>query len=420
MAEAGTLEGKSLSDEALQAEPYDYYRLVREQDPVHFDPALNMYLVSRYEDLQTVLRDAVTYSQELGWGRQFAHGYFEEFKAILERDGGGFFPDPILTDPPKHTRIRKLLENAFTAHRMKALEPNVRRIVINLIERFAGRGEADGMMDIAVPMTVLFQCEQLGLEHGDWKTIKRWSDAYSSQIGRMQDREQTLECAREVCELQNYVIARVRERQANPGEDMISDLVRARLDDDEHPELTFAETVALTRALLIGGIDTVSTALSNLLYTIATQPDVARELHENIDDDRYLGRFIEESLRIEPPVRGLSRVTTKDVELGGKNIPEGAHLLILFASGNDDESVFGHPRAFDADRPNLMRHLTFGAGTHLCVGMALARMEIRVAIRELVKRLENIQLAVPASEVGYTTNVAMVSRESLPLKFSRR
>ncbi|MBV1687190.1 cytochrome P450 [Novosphingobium sp. G106] len=414
------LTGKSLIDLAIQSHPHAFYGLVRDNDPVHFDEQLGMYLVSRYEDLQVVLRDAITFSQERGWNKQFAHGFFDEFKAILERDGGGYFPDVILQDPPKHTRIRKLLEKAFTAHRMKTLEPNVGKIVANLLDALAGRDQIDGISDIATPMTIGFMCEQLGFEHADAGKIKQWSDAYVAQVGRMQDREQMLENAELICELQNYVIDRVRERQAQPREDMVSDLVTARLDDDDQPALTFAEIVALTRALLVGGNDTTSTGLSNLLYTIATRPDLADELYENIDNDRFVTRFVEESLRIEPPVRGLSRVTTKEVELGGKIIPEDSHLLILFASGNDDSAVFDNPRDFDPSRKNLARHLSFGAGTHLCVAMALARMEAKIAIREIVKRFKNIELAVPAEELLFVPTIANFSRINLPLKVVQR
>jgi cytochrome P450 len=115
-----------------------------------------------------------------------------------------------------------------------------------------------------------------------------------------------------------------------------------------------------------------------------------------------------------------SACSAKAVELGGKQLPEGARLLILFASGNDDEALYDLPREFDHDRKNLSRHLTFGAGTHLCVGIALARMEIRVAIREFVTRLKHVRLVVPAEEHSYTTNVAQVSRDSLPLTFVQR
>jgi len=414
------LADATLTDPKILARPNAFYGAMRTEDPVHHDPKLGMYLVSRYADLQTVLRDPATFSVEKGYEAQYAKGFAAEFKEILIREGGGFFPDAIMTDPPRHTRIRKLMDKAFTAHRVKQLEPAIAAVVSDLIEQFADKGRADGINDFAVPMTIRIICAQLGLDHFDGGKIQRWSHAVTQQIGRMQTREQMIEHAKDICDLQNYLIARIRERGAEPREDMISDLVHARTDDPEHPTLTFEEVVSLVRATLIAGNETTATALGNLLFVLATQPDMARQLSATVDDDRLLTRFVEELLRIEPPVRGLARMTTKEVELGGKVLPKGAHLLLLYASANDDDKEFPCPRTFDVNRGNLGRHLSFGAGIHRCIGLALARMEIKVAAREFVKRLDTIQLAVPVEEIAYLPTVATRSIERLPLTFTRK
>ena len=410
----------SLTDPKILARPNAFYGALRSDDPVHLDPKLNMYLVSRYEDLMTVLRDSVTFSVQKGYSEQYAKGFAAEFKEILIRDGGGFFPDAIMSDPPYHTRIRKLMDKAFTAHRVKQLEPAIAKVVADLIEDLADKGEADGVNDFAVPMTIRIICKQLGLEQFDAAKIQRWSHAVTQQIGRMQTREEMVKHAREICDLQHYLIAEIRARQAQPRDDMISDLVHARTDDAENATLTFEEVVSLIRALLIAGNETTATALGNLLFILATQPEMAKQLKESIDDDRLLTRFVEELLRIEPPVRGLARMTTREVELGGKVLPKGAHMLLLYASANDDEKEFPCPREFDVNRGNLSRHLSFGAGVHRCVGLSLARMEIKVAAREFVKRLENFKLAIPVEEIRYLPTVATRSIERLPLTFARR
>jgi cytochrome P450 len=410
----------SIADPAILAKPNDYYRALRSGDPVHYDEKLGVYMVSRYADLQTVFRDPITFSQEKGWHQQFARGYLEELKEILIRDGGGYFPEAILRDPPRHARVRRLMEKAFSGRRVMLLEPTIRKVIGELIEKAADRGYADGVTDFAMPMTIAIMCEQLGVNHRDGKKIEKWSRAYTAQVGGLQDRATMLEHAKQICDLQNYIIAQVRARQANRTEDMISDLVYARLDDEENPTLTFEEIVALARAMLVGGNDTTATALSNLLLLIARNPALAAQLEECMGDSVRLGRFVEELLRIEPPVRGLFRVTTKEVELGGKVLPEGAYVCMLFASGNDDESVFDCPRSFDADRKNLTKHMSFGGGVHLCVGMALARMEIKVAAVELMTRLKDIKLAVPIEEIRYVPTVAVLSMKNLPLTFSRR
>jgi cytochrome P450 len=414
------LHGISLIDPAISAQPAAYYAAMREGDPVHYDEKLGMYLISRYEDIQTVQRDPIAFSVEHGYKAQYAAGFFAEFQEILVREGQGFFPDAIMSDPPYHTRIRKLMDNAFSAHRVRQLEPLIEDIVRESIEEVADRGECDGVKDFAVPVTIRVICRQLGIETYDADKIQRWSHAVTQQIGRMQDREQMVENAREICDLQNFLIAQIRDREANPREDMISDLVHARAEGEDNPTLTFAEVVSLVRALMIAGNETTATAMSNLLYILAVQPDVVQLLQDAVDDDRLLSRFVEELLRIEPPVRGLSRMTTKEVELGGKTLPSGAHLLLMYASANDQDDVFACPRQFDMERPNLGRHVSFGGGPHRCIGLSLARMEIRVAAREVIRRLKDIKLGVPVEELRYLPTVATHSLESLPITFTKR
>ena len=196
--------------------------------------------------------------------------------------------------------------------------------------------------------------------------------------------------------------------------------MHARLDDDQHPKLTFQEQVSCVRAMLIAGNDTTAAALTNMMMIFATQPALAKQLHESADDERVLTRFVEEVLRLEPPAHGLYRTTTKEVELGGKVLPAFAQVCILFASANDDDTQFACPRTLDVSRPNINKHLTFGAGIHLCIGAALARMEIKVAAQEIIKRLDNIKLAMPFEELTYLPTLATQTLERLPLSFSRR
>lgn len=416
------LASASLKDPDICAHPNEYYAAMRAQDPVHFDQKLGVWLVSRYADLQTVFRDPVTFSMKHGYESTYAKGFIEEFKQILERDGGGFFPDAIMSDPPEHTRVRKLMDKAFTVHRVKQLEPGITAVVAKMTEALAEKvteqGHCEFVRDFAQPMTIAIICEQLGLDHFDAHKIERWSQAIVQQISHMQTRERMLENAQQICELQNYLIARIREREAEPREDMISDLVHAITEDGT--KLTFKETVSLVRAMLIAGNETTATALTNLCYLLATQPEQAELLRKAADDDRLLTRFIEELLRIEGPVRALSRMTTREVELGGAKLPAHAPLLLLFASGNDDESEFACPRNFDINRGNLARHVGFGAGPHRCIGSALARMELKVAARELIKRLDNFKLEIPADQVKFMPTVSTRTIAALPVSFTRR
>ena len=417
-----SLAETSLTEPAILAQPSDFYWTMRNEDPVHYDEKLGMWLVSRYEDIVTVLRDPETFSDKQGYEAQYASGYFEEFKKILEQEGGGFFPDVIKSDPPEHTRIRRLMDGAFSAHRVKMLEPGITRIIAGLVDKVAdkaGKGEVvDGITEFAIPLTIAVICEQLGISQYNGEKIKRWSEAITAQIGRMQSREEMVENAKLICELQNFISEQMKDRAANPKEDMISDLVHAETADGS--KLTFAEAVSLVRALVIAGNDTTATAIGNLLFILATQPGLAQQLYDNVEDDRFVTRFVEELLRFAPPVRGLAKMATKETVLAGKTLPKGAHMLVLYASGNDDEAQFECPRNFDLSRGNVGTHVAFGVGIHRCIGSSLARMEIKVAAKELIKRVSEIKLAVPVAEITYGRSVATRSIAALPLTFKRR
>ncbi|WP_319455625.1 MULTISPECIES: cytochrome P450 [unclassified Mycobacterium] len=406
----------SFIDPAIQEKPFAYYRALRDGDPVHFEEDLGMFLVSRHEDLMAVLRDPIVFSQELGYYRQMAHGHLDEMKDILIREGGGFFPDVANIDPPRHTRARRLLSQAFGRLRMKALEPQFERLVDELIDGFVERGEADGLHDLALPMAIAFSMQQLQVDDLDMSTIKRWGSAYLSQFSLTNTREDMIRAAHDLCEMQNYLIELVRRRMHAPEDDMLSDIIRADTSDEE--PLSFEELVATARALLINTHDSMSTAFTNILFKVATDPAIAQHFYEAADDDSRMGRFIEELMRLEPPVRALSRVTTKPVTLGDTQLPEGAHLLILFASANDDEAVFECPRQFDSGRVNIRKSLTFGAGVHLCLGIALARMQLLVAARQTAKRMGDISLAIPIEDIRYLPNAALLAMERLPLVFT--
>src|ERR1700712_73955 len=236
-AEGQLQPGATVADPDVRANPWPFYESIRRDHPVFHDPNIDMYLVSRFEDLQKVLADPHTFSVKHGYAEQSSKGFQDEFREILRTQGGGFFHDGIMSDPPEHTRIRRLLEKAFTAHRVKQLEPEIRSIAVEVIERVADAGKADGVHDIANPFTIRVIRKQLGFDDLPPEKIAQWSLAAVAQIGRMQDREQMLENARIYCEMQNYIIDRIRERQSKPSEDMISDLVYARLDDDANPTL---------------------------------------------------------------------------------------------------------------------------------------------------------------------------------------
>lgn len=413
--------GESRLDPEILNNSFPFYRALRKEVPVYFDEKLDVYLISKHDDVLAVLRDDTHFSLEHGYQDRWANGHAEELEAILRRDSGVFVRDPAL-DPPAHTRVRKLIEKAFTAHRVKSLEPRIRAIVGDVIDALLVRGEADGRLDIGTTITARVVCDQLGFDFDEVgiDNFDRWTTAWIAQMGRMQTREEMLENAKDIVELQKYIVGKIRDRERAPKEDMTSDIVHARLDDDDNPTLSFEEQVAWIRALMIGGNDTTATALANLMMILATRPDLARRLHEIADDDLLVTRFADEVLRIEPPAHGLYRTAVKEVVVGGVKIPEGAQVCILFASANDDDAVFAFPRDFDLDRKNSSRTLTFGAGIHRCVASALARVEVKIAAQEIIRRMDNIRLAIPEEELRYLPTLGTQTLDKVPIVFTRR
>jgi hypothetical protein len=360
------LDTASMTDPIISARPRAFYAAMRSLDPVHWDEKLGMYLVSRYEDIAAIQQDPITYSVNKGYHTQQAKGFQQEFQEILERDGGGYFPDAIMSDPPYHTRIRKLMEKAFSAHRVKDLEPRIEKVVIDLIDSVADRGEADAVQDFAVPLTVRIICEQLGLDWAMKDRIARWSIAVTAQIGRMQDREQMLGHAREICDLQHYLIAKMREREADPREDMISDLVHAR--DAEGQALRFAEAVSLIRALLIAGND----------------DRLASVCHEILHDLIHFGS--------ECPLHGCGRDSLNS-KLSGKNQGGGVNLrrsnrITVIRHRSDQPN-----RAFDRVQA---AHGALGAGDSSSVGEVASvsqRSRTRSGVQEVaIERHDNLCL----------------------------
>jgi cytochrome P450 len=227
-------------------------------------------------------------------------------------------------------------------------------------------------------------------------------------------------CAEQTVEMWHYITDRIAERRAATFDDMIHDLVHARIDDPENPILTPMELFEVVRSLIVAGNETTTTAIGNGMLVLLKDPGLVLKLLANIDDDRMFSRLTEEILRLEAPVQGLPRMTTEDAELGGCKIPKGALVYLGYASGNRDAAKFDDPDRFSLERKNAGQHLAFGGGIHRCIGAMLSRMEIKVAMRLLIKRLENLKLTIPESELVYTPSMVIRPLVSLPISFTKR
>jgi cytochrome P450 len=202
---------------------------------------------------------------------------------------------------------------------------------------------------------------------------------------------------------------------------MIYDLVHAQIDDPENPVLTPLELFEVIRAFIVAGNETTTTAIGNGLLILLKNPDLLERVRNATEDsDRVFSRLTEEILRTESPVQGLPRMTTEDTELNGVKLPKGSHIFLAFASANRDDAKFEDPDRVMVDRKNAAQHLALGGGIHRCVGAMLARMEIKVSMREIVRRLDNIKLEIPEIELAYAPSMVVRSLVTLPVSFTAR
>jgi cytochrome P450 len=416
----GQLEQFSLADKNTVGCPFGYYQAMREEDPVHFDDKAGLYIVSRYEDVQKALAQPLVFSSGLGFEAQGRAEYSDEIDAYYASQGLPKLLNVVTSDPPYHTRIRSLMDKAFTAHRVASMEGYIREVADELIDGFIDAGQVEFVHQFAIPFPIFIIADQLGVPRSEFKAFRRWSDATVEPLGRLLSKERAMWCAEQTVEMWRYLTERFDERRTAPTEDMISDLVHARIDDPENPALSQMELFQVVRGLIVAGNETTTTAIGNALLTLARAPELVERLYAAQDDDRTFTRFAEEVLRLESPVQGLPRITTESVELGGVTIPKGALVFLGYGSANRDDAKFACPEQFDVDRKNVGQHLAFGSGIHRCVGAMLARMEIKVATRQAVRRMTDIQLAIQDSEVTYTPSMLVRALTRLPLTMSRR
>jgi cytochrome P450 len=365
-------------------DPYPDYAELRELAPVLYDEATDHWLVSRFEDVDALLRDR-------RFGRTYLHvGTHAEMGRPTPADWHAPFWDLINAgildmEPPDHTRVRKLVAKAFTPRFVEELRPRVERIVDGLIDDVAGDGEFDLLPTLAEPLPVTVIAEMLGVPEADRHLLRPWSAdivkmyELSPSIASQQD------AVRASGEFATYLRGLARERRADHGDDLISGLVHVV---DEGEALTEDELVGTCVLLLNAGHE--ATVNSTLLgwRALFRHPERLKELRA---DHSLIPSAIEELLRFQTPLPMFERWVLEPFELHGVRIPKGAELGLLFDSANHDPAVFEEPDVLRLDRkPNP--HLTFGAGIHFCLGAPLGRMELQISFRALLQRFPELEL----------------------------
>lgn len=390
-----------LFDEQFLNDPYPTYRRLREHSPVH-SLGGNYWLVSRHEDVVHVLRNPSVFSSELGYGGMMSGdvsvpgGDPARRRALTDSGVGvmaqGFAGLRVLisTDPPDHTRLRRLVSKPFAPRTIWALEPRLRGMCDRLIDEMLDSrvdDVADLWQHISYPLPTMVIAEMLGIPLERKADFKRWSDSIVNgmSLGGGGDLSQGAAGAMEMFQYFNEVIA---ERRKEPADDLISLIVQDPGDGEE--PLTTPELIAFCVLLLIAGNETTTNLLGNFFEAMDAHPDQMQLLRDRPD---LIPAAVEEALRYDSPVQGLWRGTRTTVELGGVELPEGARVMTLFAAANRDHATYGpDAEVFRAER-NPTDHVAFGTGIHVCLGAALARLEARVAIAALLERVRVIEKA---------------------------
>jgi cytochrome P450 len=385
-------------DEAYRANPYPHYKPLYGRPPYLLNLFVPMAMVGRYQDVARILRDHERFSSVP-----------PRSPFIQERlDVFGTAPRVVFSDPPVHTRLRRLVSRAFTPKRIHDLEPRIYEFTKILLNRVAERGTFEVMGDLANPLPVMVIAEILGVPPEDYLTFKEWSDRVIESDNTLPGRPLPEIVKAAFHSLREYFIGEIEKRRRSPGQDLISVLVASR---DEADALTEEELITFVVLLLLAGNETTTNLIGNGMLALARNPEQMQRL---IRDPRLMPRAIEEMLRYDCPVQSTARYPKVDVTVDGVELKANMVTFVMVASANRDPEHFPDPDTFDIARePN--DHLAFGEGIHYCLGAPLARMEGAIAIGAALARFPKLHLLNPEHQFTYKGSYFLRGLAELPM-----
>ncbi|MFI8279160.1 cytochrome P450 [Streptomyces sp. NPDC085929] len=392
-------------DPAFVADPFPLYRQLREDGPVRrtvIAGGLEAWLVTRYEDGLAALSDSRLSSDV----RDASDTRILRQLPATERES--MLSNMLRSDPPDHTRLRRLVSKAFTAHRVAGMRPRIQAITDRLLDAVVPAGRAELVADFALPLPVAVISELLGVPVDEQHDFQHWTDRMIRRGPELPDPAVVNEAWQH---MRGYVTELIRDKRAHPGDDLLSALVTAR---DEEAQLTEDELVAMVFLLLAAGYITTVNLIGGGIAMLLAHPGQLDLLRS---DPELLPGAIEEFLRYDGPVSpGIARFAREDVEIAGVTIPRGATVLIGSAVADRDPARFPDPDRLDITRQDNA-HLGFGHGIHYCLGAPLARLEGQIAIGTALRRLPGLALAVPPDEISWRPG-GLRGPQSLPVTFT--
>lgn len=414
----------ALEEESVRC-PFPAFAHLRDDHPVVWSEKLDAWLVSRYDDIRTVLKDPLLFSSRYASGRTSVTGLAEK---IIQDDS---YPEEtrrqamrraelaksrvlLNADPPLHKRQRGLVAMAFTPRRVKEMEPEFHEIVDSLIDGFIDDKQVELMSQFAMQLPMRVIARIMGVPHEMMGTFKQWTVAFTKGVGAPDlTREEQIDLFANVDAFYDYFTEELAKRRENPTDDLLTDLLNARMGGED--PLTEDEILQMLVQFLIAGNETTTNLIGSTIKMLVDNPGLMSQVREDLD---RIPAVIEEALRLESPSQGLFRHATEPTTVGGQQIAEGDMLFLIYASGNRDESAFPEAEAvlLDAKRGH---HLAFGRGEHVCLGSNLARREAAIAITSLLERLDDLALADVDTVTPYFPSFALRGPLELPLTFVR-
>jgi cytochrome P450 len=390
-----------LLDPVHRADPYPVYRQLRESGPILM-PESNLVVFAGFDDCDEVLRHPASCSDRLkSTVTQRAVAAGQEARPFGT-------PGFLFLDPPDHTRLRKLVSKAFSPKVVRALESDITGLVDGLLDQVAAAGHMEVIADLAYPLPVAVICRLLGVPIEDeaqfsWASalLAQGLDPFIAFTGQPQGVEERMKAG---LWLRGYLRDLLRQRRADPGEDLMSGLIAV---EEAGDQLTEEEIVATCNLLLIAGHETTVNLIANGVLAMLRHPEHWSALSQDADRASVI---VEETLRWDPPVQLVGRIAGEDMSIGEARIPQGDSMMLLLAAAHRDPAVTERPDEFDPTR-NSIRHLAFGLGPHFCLGAPLARLEAGVALSAVTRRFPNARF-VPDPPV-YKPNVTLRGMVSL-------
>lgn len=387
----------SLFDMATLQHPYQAYRWLRDHQPVHFEPMLNVHVVTRYDLVREAIRDTGTFSSRydsfLRKSQEMAFAAAApEVQEKLREITAAMVPIPptmLTLDEPEHSKYRSLVSKLFTAAQMRQSEPGVLRVIQETIAGFGDRRELDFMEAFAFPVPLTIIAQRLGIPEEDRAFFNDAATAAAAALRLSPvDGPEMVRRAQLALDLQKLLIRLVEARRVEPREDMISILANSKLaDEDRH--LTHGECLSILNQFLVAGHETTTSTFGWGMLVLCQRPELQEELH---NEPKLIRTFVEEVLRLEAPVQGLPRLVTRDTELGGYPLPAGSMIMLRYGAANRDERQFERPDEIDVRREKAGMQLAFGSGVHHCIGAPLARQELNLGFPALLAHMRNIRL----------------------------